>query len=71
MVDATCPAIHAGLQASEKGIPFMPLRGILETDVLANRQDWQVADNPFGADDPLVSDPRHPTGYRAVPLRDG
>ena len=54
MVDATCPAIHAGLQASEKGIPFMPLRGILETDVLANRQDWQVADNPFGDDDPLV-----------------
>ena len=27
--DATCPAIHAGLQAAEKGIPFMPLRGIL------------------------------------------
>ncbi len=54
MLDATCPAIHAGLQASEKGIPFMPLRGILETDVLANRQDWQVSDNPFGKDDPVV-----------------
>ena len=25
--DSTCPAIHAGLQASEKGIPFMPLPG--------------------------------------------
>ena len=54
MVDATCPAIHAGLQASEKGIPYMPLRGILETDVLANRPDWQVADNPFGNHDPIV-----------------
>jgi glutaconate CoA-transferase subunit A len=54
MVDATCPAIHAGLQASEKGIPYMPLRGILETDVLANRADWQVLDNPFGHDDPVV-----------------
>jgi glutaconate CoA-transferase subunit A len=54
MLDATCPAIHAGLQASEKGIPYMPLRGILETDVLANRADWQVADNPFGRDDPVV-----------------
>ena len=26
MMDATCPAIHAALQASEKGIPFIPLR---------------------------------------------
>ena len=25
--DATCPAIHTGLQATEKGVPFMPLRG--------------------------------------------
>src|SRR5439155_18665520 len=24
--DSTCPAIHAGLQAAEKGVPFMPLR---------------------------------------------
>src|SRR5881409_89057 len=23
--DATCPALHAGFQASEKGVPFMPL----------------------------------------------
>src|SRR6202008_1931709 len=26
--DATCPALHAALQASEKGVPFMPLRGL-------------------------------------------
>jgi glutaconate CoA-transferase, subunit A len=45
--DATCPAIHAGLQASEKGIPFMPLRGILGSDLLKVRPDWKVADNPF------------------------
>ncbi len=55
--DATCPVIHAGLQAAEKGIPFMPLRGILGSDLLANRDDWKVIDNPFAApghDDPLV-----------------
>ena len=52
--DATCPAIHAGLQASEKGIPFMPLRGILGSDVLAHRPDWRVIDNPFGEGDPIV-----------------
>ena len=28
MKDATCPAIYAALQAAEKGIPFMPLRGL-------------------------------------------
>ena len=27
--DATCPAIHTGLQATEKGVPFMPLRGVI------------------------------------------
>src|SRR4026207_1027423 len=25
--DTTCPALHAALQASEKGVPFMPPRG--------------------------------------------
>ena len=54
MRDSTCPAIHAGLQAAEKGIPFMPLRGILGSDVLAHRSDWKILDNPFGDDDPLV-----------------
>jgi len=52
--DTTCPAILAALQASEKGIPFMPLRGLIGSDVLARRKDWRVADNPFGEDDPIV-----------------
>jgi glutaconate CoA-transferase subunit A len=54
MKDATCPALHAALQAAEKGIPFMPLRGILGSDLLAQRSDWRVVDNPFGNDDPIV-----------------
>lgn len=54
--DATCPAIHSMLQASEKGIPFMPLRGIIGSDILANRPDWKVIPNPFAAEgeDPIV-----------------
>lgn len=53
--DATCPALHAGFQASEKGVPFMPLRGLIGTDVLKNRPDWKLIDNPFGVDpDPIV-----------------
>jgi glutaconate CoA-transferase, subunit A len=52
--DATCPALHAAFQAAEKGIPFMPLRGIIGSDLLAHRPDWRVIDNPFGANDPIV-----------------
>ena len=55
MKDATCPAIHTMLQASEKGVPFMPLRGIIGSDILAHRPDWKVIDNPFAAaGDPIV-----------------
>lgn len=54
--DATCPALYAELQASEKGAPFMPLRGILGSDILANRSDWKTIDNPMaeGGGDPVV-----------------
>src|SRR5471030_1280586 len=54
MKDATCPALHAGLQAAEKGVPFMPLRGLIGSDVLAHRPDWRMIDNPFGNNDPIV-----------------
>jgi glutaconate CoA-transferase subunit A len=53
--DATCPAIHTMLQAAEKGVPFMPLRGILGSDILAHRPDWKVVQNPFAeAEDRIV-----------------
>ena len=32
----------------------MPLRGILGSDLVRHRPDWQVIDNPFGRDDPIV-----------------
>ena len=54
MKDATCPALHAGFQASEKGVPFMPLRGLIGTDVLKHRADWKLIDNPFDNNDPIV-----------------
>jgi glutaconate CoA-transferase, subunit A len=54
MRDATCPALHAQLQAAEKGVPFMPLRGLIGSDVLAQRPEWKTIDNPFANDDPIV-----------------
>ena len=53
--DATCPAIHAGLAAGEKGVPFMAIRGIIGSDLLKHRDDWRVVNNPFAeGDDPIV-----------------
>lgn len=49
MRDSTCPAVHTALQAVEKGVPFMPLGGIIGSDVLANRDDWREVDDPLEA----------------------
>ena len=47
--DSTCPALHAQLQATEKSVPFMPLRGILGSDLYKNRNDWSVINNPMSS----------------------
>ncbi len=54
MKDSTCPALHAAFQATEKGIPFMPLRGLIGSDLPKHRPDWLVSKNPFGENDPIV-----------------
>ena len=56
VLDATCPAIHTMLQASEKGVPFMPLRGVIGSDLVGHRPDWRVVPNPFSEDgeDPIL-----------------
>lgn len=54
MLDATCPAIHAALEAGHKDIPFIPLRGILGSDLVVHRPDWKAIDNPFAKDDSIL-----------------
>ena len=55
IVDSTCPAIYAALQAAEKGSPFAAIRGVIGSDVAHHRSDWKVIDNPFSADsDPVL-----------------
>lgn len=64
MRDATCPAIHTMLQAAEKGVPFMPLRGVIGSDLLAHRPDWRVIDNPMQQrGDPIVLLPALAPGF--------
>ena len=43
--DATCPAIHTALQAAEKGVPYMPIGGVIGSDLIAGRPDWKVVDD--------------------------
>jgi glutaconate CoA-transferase subunit A len=40
VTDATCPAIHAALQASEKGVSYMPVPGIGSSDLVKERKEW-------------------------------
>jgi len=73
MRDATCPALHAQFQAAEKGVPFMPLRGLIGSDLLAHRPDWKVAENLFGNADPIVLLPalRPDVAMFHAPIADG
>jgi glutaconate CoA-transferase subunit A len=57
MKDATCPALYASLQAAEKGVPFIPMRGLIGSDILKHRPDWRVINNPYGENDPIVALP--------------
>ncbi|MEJ8839874.1 CoA transferase subunit A [Ramlibacter sp. AN1133] len=50
ILEATCPAIAAGLRAGEAGLPFMPVPGILGSDVYRVREpNWKQIRNPFNA----------------------
>lgn len=53
--DSTCPAIYAAMQAGVKGQPFVPIRGLIGSDLVANRPDeYKVIDNPLQPGDPIV-----------------
>lgn len=54
VMDATCPAVYAALQAGAKGLPFTPLRGLIGSDLLRHRADWRVIDNPFQPGDRIA-----------------
>ncbi len=67
MRDSTCPALHAQLLAVERGVPFMPLRGLIGSDILRHRPDWRVIDNPFAEEgDPLVLLPAQPLDVTVI-----
>lgn len=54
VLDATCPAVYAGLQAGAKGQPFAPLRGLIGSDLMRHRSDYRVIDNPYAPGDAIA-----------------
>jgi glutaconate CoA-transferase subunit A len=58
--DATCPAIHTALQATEKGVPFIPLRGVLGSHLISISDDWKLGQNPFSDEDDACRSPARP-----------
>lgn len=54
VIDATCPAIYAALQAGAKGQPFAPLRGLIGSDLMRHRDDYRVIDNPYASGDAIA-----------------
>jgi glutaconate CoA-transferase, subunit A len=54
VIESTCPAIHAGLTAAEKGVSHLPLAGVLGSDLVALRPDWRLVDDPFGTEKLLL-----------------
>lgn len=54
LMDSTCPAIISAIQAGEKGIPFIPIRGLIGSDLLKFRPDYKVIKNPMKSEDRIV-----------------
>lgn len=54
LLDSTCPAVYAAFRAGEKAIPFIPIRGLIGSDLVAHRPDYKVIDNPYQENDPIL-----------------
>jgi glutaconate CoA-transferase subunit A len=48
VVDSSCPALLLALQAGASGVSFAPVPGVFGSDLLAERRDWKVIEDPFG-----------------------
>lgn len=56
-LEHACYSVIAGLRASAYGVPFLPMAGMLGSDLLKHR-DFQVIRDPFGSGQDVVLIPR-------------
>src|SRR5438270_2631506 len=48
VIDSTCPVLLMALQAGASGVSFTPVPGVFGSDLLRERTDWKVIEDPFG-----------------------
>jgi glutaconate CoA-transferase subunit A len=46
-LEHACPALIAAIQAGAAGIPFVPVRGLLDTEYMRLRSDFKTLVNPY------------------------
>lgn len=53
-LEHACPTLTAAIQAGAMGIPFIPVRGLVGTDYLRIRPDFQVIANPYDKEEHIA-----------------
>jgi len=56
-VEETCGAIVAALRAGSMGLPFLPVKGVVGTDLVdlhVKLGNWKIVEDPFGGGEILV-----------------
>jgi glutaconate CoA-transferase subunit A len=48
VIDSTCPVLLLALQAGASGLSFTPVPGVFGSDLLGERADWKVIEDPYG-----------------------
>jgi glutaconate CoA-transferase, subunit A len=48
ILDSSCPVLLLALQAGAAGLTFTPVPGVFGSDLLTERGDWKVVEDPFG-----------------------
>ena len=66
VVDSSCPVLLLALQAGASGLSFTPVPGLFGSDLLAERSDWKVIEDPFGDGAKVVLVPSVAPGYAVI-----
>lgn len=53
-LEHACPTLTSAIQAGAMGIPFMPVRGLVGTDYMKIRPDFQAIANPYDPEEQIA-----------------
>lgn len=53
-LEHACPTLIAAIQAGAMGIPFIPVRGLIGTDYMRIRSDFQTITNPYDKEEKIA-----------------